>query len=686
MSNEKNINIDLTEITAPNLKENSYGSQLEEKFKNINDNFNKLANREFVKGDKGDSVKFVTKFLSTLEEEDAWKVALKKAINGGLVDQKPIGGFNPYDFKGEMTYIKDDKDNILSSLAYVYIDPRFANLKDKEELKNELAQAIDLSCVVYITGGTEKEPIMEKLDLFPTIYYDANINDFCWKFYGNESGIIARGPAGKDGLNSNMVIVRREYNPNNTSYVYNMSSILLGGEWKEISNTDVESYNNCPAVVLPTDEDPENGSYWLSILYANDGILKAKCEDANKVSAIFTSENLYNIFKNINPYKNDDKTIKNTPGLFLTIDDQNVHMIYAEANEEGNEENRNTLVITSVEKLDDNLYNPTDWVQVQGANMRIDMPTQINGDLTADKITINNNDNDQFGDEYSLGVNGSAVFKKDGGGNGTMIDGSTITTQQIDSTGSLIIGDASNSVSIKNAEITANIIGVGSGEMITQIHPGKITTNFIQIHNGKSGQLLMANGEITDDAPIKINYGEKNVLSTLDSKRFNIDISSLFETKVYDFNGEIANNSPINKVHNYKLHIEQCLNMVHVQVSIEANKIGDMYGFDLGGDNDIYCAPMESGEYGENASIFLIYRESPTNNKPSYKIPAPKKAQYCTVSGLSRYEDSNEHNVDNAGIEFMLSSQGDIRIVRYCRPRNLSSSPFLINISFNYMI
>ena len=47
----------LKTIKVPSLLDSSYGDNLEEQFKNINSNFNTLANGSFVKGDDAPDIK-----------------------------------------------------------------------------------------------------------------------------------------------------------------------------------------------------------------------------------------------------------------------------------------------------------------------------------------------------------------------------------------------------------------------------------------------------------------------------------------------------------------------------------------------------------------------------------------------------------------------------------------------------
>ena len=43
----------LKTIEAPNLTESNYGENIQQQFENIDSNFQKLGNRDFVKGEKG---------------------------------------------------------------------------------------------------------------------------------------------------------------------------------------------------------------------------------------------------------------------------------------------------------------------------------------------------------------------------------------------------------------------------------------------------------------------------------------------------------------------------------------------------------------------------------------------------------------------------------------------------------
>ena len=51
------MNIDIHEIKAPGLNESNYGANIDQQFKNIDNNFHIIGNYDFIKGQPGDGVK-----------------------------------------------------------------------------------------------------------------------------------------------------------------------------------------------------------------------------------------------------------------------------------------------------------------------------------------------------------------------------------------------------------------------------------------------------------------------------------------------------------------------------------------------------------------------------------------------------------------------------------------------------
>ena len=58
----------LNTISAPSLNDSKFGDNIKTQFENINDNFQKLSNYDFTKGEKGDSIDFVDIKLAEDEE------------------------------------------------------------------------------------------------------------------------------------------------------------------------------------------------------------------------------------------------------------------------------------------------------------------------------------------------------------------------------------------------------------------------------------------------------------------------------------------------------------------------------------------------------------------------------------------------------------------------------------------
>lgn len=58
-------NQELKNIVAPSLTQAGYGRGIDEQFRSIDENFRILANRDFVKGDRGYSVRSNTIYLTS---------------------------------------------------------------------------------------------------------------------------------------------------------------------------------------------------------------------------------------------------------------------------------------------------------------------------------------------------------------------------------------------------------------------------------------------------------------------------------------------------------------------------------------------------------------------------------------------------------------------------------------------
>lgn len=223
----------LKDIKNPKLNSPSFGESIKDVFTNIDDNFKILGNRDFVKGDKGNSIKTKTLDLSLKQNEPILN-GLKIAVASQFTFQpKDINGCSIYkwfDNPGYITLIYeevDEVDQVISSLPYVFKDLRWEEMKNvkKEEYYNET----DYSCAIYYDQGAFV-PVQE----FPTLYYDSAIGDFSWKINGVETGLAATGPQGIPGKDGNFkVVLAGERKGENA---YKIQEILYKGAWYSVIN------------------------------------------------------------------------------------------------------------------------------------------------------------------------------------------------------------------------------------------------------------------------------------------------------------------------------------------------------------------------------------------------------------------------------------------------------------------
>lgn len=236
-------NIGLTEITTVELGNSTIGEDINSRFENIHNNFNVLSTTDYLKGDKGNSVKIiefpiglsVVEYPVVYEQNDLETPLTPEKLYNDLVliitseskdedesededeieseTQTPISelnglgenGYNKINLICEEVVENGVIKNILKgSLPFLYLDPNFSNGQNLSTDKQ------NYSClIIYDDNGFKKSTSIPKL------YYDKNIEDgennkgsFCWEINGYQTGIIAQGPQGKNGRDGNCYIVK----------------------------------------------------------------------------------------------------------------------------------------------------------------------------------------------------------------------------------------------------------------------------------------------------------------------------------------------------------------------------------------------------------------------------------------------------------------------------------------------
>lgn len=225
-------NIGLTDITTVELGNSTIGEDINSRFENIHNNFNVLSTTDYLKGDKGNSVKIIEfpiglsitdQYPTVYEQNDLETPLTPEKLYKDLVriitseseseTQTPISelnglgedGYNKINLICEEVIENGIIKNILKgSLPFLYLDPNFSKGENLSTGKQ------NYSClIIYGNNGFKKSTSIPKL------YYDKNIEygenskgSFCWNINGYNTGIIAQGPQGKNGRDGNCYIVK----------------------------------------------------------------------------------------------------------------------------------------------------------------------------------------------------------------------------------------------------------------------------------------------------------------------------------------------------------------------------------------------------------------------------------------------------------------------------------------------
>lgn len=353
----------ITEINAPTLNSTEYASDLSGVFNNINDNFTKLANHDFIKGDTGDSVEIITYDLT--DESNNYKSQIKSCIQKHFENREineivhEIGAFKDFDERpGSLQMIcnKIVNENLstsyepVSSLYYVFLDSRFANKNIGKIDPSNFENITDASCI--ITYGLLPDntnygfKVLE--NVFPTIYYESEVG-LCWKINGNNTGLPIQGIPGKNGLDTKLFIVKGNKDTNNGSNLtINITQIFDSRSEGSAGFINIENYlnklekdKNYSAIILTTDinDNNKNKFYFGTIkLSSIDNTIKGYSDTNNTINDIIQTDALKEVLKNINLKSTSNEELK---GLFIPIDydgtqqdgtnktDQKVHLITA---------------------------------------------------------------------------------------------------------------------------------------------------------------------------------------------------------------------------------------------------------------------------------------------------------------------------------------------------------------------
>lgn len=213
MSNKNTL--ELTKIEGLELNSVNYGENLNVRLNNIEDNFKKITQFDYIKGAPGDS--YGSRTIKLNEGDD-----LTKKIATIIADNNTaIIDYVANNIKGrelvEFYKIVNDKETVTSILPFVYQDPAYAELASTPD--NKMMEFKDKSCVILYNP---ENCSFFKTQTNPTIYYNTGEGAFCWKIGGTKTNLICQGPKGNDGKNGSLYIAKVGGKDKNTgTYIIN---------------------------------------------------------------------------------------------------------------------------------------------------------------------------------------------------------------------------------------------------------------------------------------------------------------------------------------------------------------------------------------------------------------------------------------------------------------------------------
>ena len=409
----------LKKIVAPQLNEQPYGQNLKEQFDAINTNFKLLANHDFIKGDKGNSVRAV--FTTLYDTQDGLtaiganviEALLADALGQGVwanykeswdkISSKTISNINAWTIANAITQLMPTKvdgqdisfmDNIIgitltliqvfdpSETNPIYTNVAFANsivLRDNRFVGAALSQddlasysdKVDVSGTVTLTVVDNDNYTITVLHDFPTLYYDGDV--FRWKIGGRETGIIAQGPAGSNGKDGTIYMVKvSDTHPTEAdkSTWYKIESVWdrTTSSWKpdpdEIVNDYIRAGETCVAFLseATTEAGGETSSkIYITTVVSSGDVLYAVCNSTQQIQ-FEAGLDIVEKFMNKLPNLDDNWLGLHVRDTLTEQDDQPFyqHMIRSTSEPDNQEANKNgDLNIEPTNMRSDDLTSPT---------------------------------------------------------------------------------------------------------------------------------------------------------------------------------------------------------------------------------------------------------------------------------------------------------------------------------------
>lgn len=296
-------NNQLARIVAPSINDTDYANKMATAFTNINDNFKKIASLPFLQGLQGDSYELkeyhVFEKLSSSPDELKLGNAVLTEEGAVLINAIFNTSFKSGNLLSELrkntefilnnvsafdSFIEGDKNNINNSKIinnsiyfYVITDDSGEVIQKSKHLGQyfyfidgrvkELGNAYyndnktDLDNFNDYTGFFQYNPENQsyfKVEIVPTLYYDKDKNDICWKFNNSKTGISAIGASGANGKDTTFYYVLT-YVDAVDNISGEVKEVFVENKWVKLSdldeNSDFNLQNSIALICIKSNDD-----------------------------------------------------------------------------------------------------------------------------------------------------------------------------------------------------------------------------------------------------------------------------------------------------------------------------------------------------------------------------------------------------------------------------------------------
>ncbi len=452
----------LTPIRIPRLEDPTFQAQFDNFCRAIRDNFDKIISVQFTKGERGSSIinktapVFVNNKLTKLGasflngifmpeeinqfEPNISESEIKTKVDALAPPLVPGDDHSAIDFNIFKTlkldiFVDVEGGHCYMSTPYIFIDNRIndlRNLFEDEQFEDDTIYRLfnDFSCsfIAHANYYVNNTPSTDNVEdygnwdwagvvnqIVPKLYFDSEINEFCWKVNGQETHITAQGLKGEPGTSSLCHVCRGELEGayitiTEAQYIKN-SAINPEQHWHRYgSDTGGDEYNAYDIIqdkdlVLCYYDDPitpgnsNDGTRRRAFLGQaikfnpdNKKLYRGQRDPDDPCEDIFYSianQSLKNLLYTIGPWSDEQHPSGPTEnairGLFIkgyntSNNDNTLHMLYAWRE---NEEDPGKLRITPVNRSEALNWNkdPLTYICSQLIDFIIDYNIYINGNV-----------------------------------------------------------------------------------------------------------------------------------------------------------------------------------------------------------------------------------------------------------------------------------------------------------------